>query len=124
CTRTHPAATVLSPPGPASGLLSAQLVRIGWRIGAFVHTFEWHVMHVSVGGMPAKLESSTDVWQYRQSIPSPFTWCSWLNGTGCGRTTPCRVRYGDFCTPYATHASAAITKIAPKIVARAIVLAA
>ena len=27
-------------------------------------------MHVSVGGRPANDETSTDVWQYRQSIPS------------------------------------------------------
>ena len=36
-------------------------------------------MHVSVGGMPANDETSTDVWQYRQSIPSSPAWCSWLN---------------------------------------------
>ena len=40
-------------------------------------------MHVSVGGIPANDDVSTDVWQYRQSIPRPRTWCSWLNGTGC-----------------------------------------
>ena len=27
-------------------------------------------MHVLVGGMPANADVSTDVWQYRQSMPS------------------------------------------------------
>ena len=30
-------------------------------------------MHVCVGGKPANDEVSTDVWQYRQSIPRPRT---------------------------------------------------
>jgi hypothetical protein len=32
--------------------------------------------------MPAFHDVSTAAWQKRQSIPSPATWCSWLNGTG------------------------------------------
>ena len=47
------------------------------------------------GGMPAKDDSSTELWQYRQSIPRPPTWCSWLNCTGCARTTSTPVWYGD-----------------------------
>ena len=30
-------------------------------------------------GIPANDESSTDVWQYRQSMPLPATCRSWLN---------------------------------------------
>ena len=30
---------------------------------------EWQFMQVFVGGMPAKEECSTEVWQYRQSMP-------------------------------------------------------
>ena len=48
----------------------------------FVQICEWHVMQVSVGGSPAYAEVSTLVWQYRQSTPSSFTWCLWLNGIG------------------------------------------
>jgi hypothetical protein len=36
-------------------------------------------MQVFVGGMPAKEDFSTDVWQYLQSRPIPPTWCAWLN---------------------------------------------
>ena len=52
-------------------------------------------MQVWVGGSPANDEVSTVVWQYRQSRPSPRTWCSWENGTGCGGITPTFVWYGD-----------------------------
>ena len=31
--------------------------------GASVQSWEWQVMHVSVGGMPAKADFSTEVWQ-------------------------------------------------------------
>jgi hypothetical protein len=48
-------------------------------------------MQVLVGGIPAKPDVSTDVWQYRQSMPKAATWCWWLNGTGWGRTTPAYV---------------------------------
>ena len=34
---------------------------------------EWQFMQVLVGGMPANDDVSTDVWQYRQSIPSSRT---------------------------------------------------
>ena len=36
-------------------------------MGLSDHIWLWQVMHVSVGGMPAKALVSTDVWQYRQS---------------------------------------------------------
>ena len=32
-------------------------------MGAFVQICEWQFMQVLVGGMPAKLEVSTEVWQ-------------------------------------------------------------
>ena len=48
-------------------------------------------MQVATGGMPAKAERSTVVWQYRQWMPRPEKWCSWLNGTGWSRITPCPV---------------------------------
>ncbi len=52
-------------------------------------------MQVLVAGMPAYDERSTVVWQYRQSIPSTPTWCSWLNGTGCSRIVPAAVPYEE-----------------------------
>ena len=39
------------------------LARTGSSIGLSVQICEWHVMHVSVGGMPANDDVSTDVWQ-------------------------------------------------------------
>ena len=48
-------------------------------------------MQTLVEGMPALAATSTVVWQKRQSIPRPATWCLWLKGTGCARTTPCWV---------------------------------
>ena len=47
---------------------------------------------IHAGGMPALAETSTAVWQYRQSIPIPPTWCWWLKGTGCSRAWPPRSR--------------------------------
>jgi hypothetical protein len=52
-------------------------------------------MQVVVGGMPANAEVSTEVWQYRQSIPTPPTWCAWLNGTGWERVIDCVVTYSE-----------------------------
>ena len=43
-------------------------------MGALVQICEWQFMHVFVGGIPAKEEFSTEVWQYRQSSPTPPTW--------------------------------------------------
>ncbi len=44
-------------------------------------------MQVFTGGMPATAASSTAVWQKRQSMPRPATWCLWLNGTSCSTAT-------------------------------------
>ena len=52
-------------------------------------------MHVLVGGMPANDEVSTDVWQYRQSMPSSPTWCAWLNWSGCSMNSLARVTYDE-----------------------------
>ena len=41
--------------------------------GLLAHICEWQFMQVLVGGMPANDEVSTDVWQYRQSMPSSPT---------------------------------------------------
>ena len=50
-----------------------KLSRTGSRKAALVQICEWQFMQVLVGGMPAKLDTSTEVWQYRQSMPSPVT---------------------------------------------------
>src|SRR5204863_9954975 len=71
-----------------SGVLSRKLARTGSRMGAVVQICEWQFMHVLVGGIFANADSSTDVWQYRQSMPSPPTWCAWLNWTGCSTYMP------------------------------------
>ena len=60
-------------------------------MGAPVQICEWQFMQVLVGGIPALADTSAVVWQYRQSIPIPPTWCWWLKGTGCPRTTPAPV---------------------------------
>ena len=39
------------------------LARTGSSIGLSVQICEWQVMHVSVGGIPANDDFSTDVWQ-------------------------------------------------------------
>ena len=77
---------------------SRRLARTGSSIGAFFQICEWQLMQVYVGGIPALYETSTEVWQYRQSIPRPREWCSWLNGTGCSRTTRTSVSFGDLFT--------------------------
>jgi hypothetical protein len=50
-----------------------KLSRTGSRYGLWSQICEWQFMHVFVGGIPAKAAFSTDVWQYRQSIPIPPT---------------------------------------------------
>ena len=79
-------------------------------------------MHVSVGGMPANADVSTDVWQYRQSSPSPRTWCSWLNGTGWWRDVDPR-RYVRRLKDQIPTNGSAITRRnrAPKMLTREIV---
>ena len=71
----------------ASGSWFFRLARTGSSIGLSDQICEWQVMQVCVGGMPANATVSTDVWQYRQSIPRPLTWCSCVNGTGWSRIT-------------------------------------
>src|SRR5690349_6351104 len=90
-------------------------------MSAFVQICRWQFMHVSVGGMPAKEDFSTEVWQYRQSIPSPATWWSWLNGTGCLSTTPWRVAYDERIRVEKIQAKNARKKTAPKMLTFAIV---
>jgi hypothetical protein len=58
---------------------------------------------------------STEVWQYRQSIPSPPTWCSWLKGIGCVSVMPLRVVYPERSTIMKTPRSKAATNTADKI---------
>jgi hypothetical protein len=43
--------------------LFLKLALTGSRMGAFVQICEWQFMHVFVGGIPAKFDFSTDVWQ-------------------------------------------------------------
>ena len=54
-------------------LSSTRLCRTGARIRAFVQIWEWQVMQMYVEGIPALDETSTAVWQNRQSIPKPAT---------------------------------------------------
>src|SRR6476620_10413098 len=75
-TRTH-----------AIDLPDRKLSRTGSRNGLVEKICEWQFMHVLVGGIPANDESSTDVWQYRQSMPLPATCRSWLNWIGCSLAT-------------------------------------
>ena len=42
---------------------SAKLCRTGASISACVQICEWQVMQVSVGGIPALADISTEVWQ-------------------------------------------------------------
>ena len=70
---------------------SLKLARTGSRKGESEKICEWQFMHVFVGGMPANADVSTDVWQYRQSIPLPATCRSWLNWIGCARASNARV---------------------------------
>src|SRR5689334_15906783 len=60
---------------------------MGSSIGASFQTTEWQPMQVLTGGMPATADSSAAVWQKRQSMPNPPTWCLWLNGTSCSTAT-------------------------------------
>src|SRR5688500_17547006 len=46
-----------------SGVLFWKLVRTGSRIGAVFQICEWQFMQVLVGGIFAKADSSTEVWQ-------------------------------------------------------------
>ena len=50
-----------------------KLARTGSSVGLVLQICEWQFMHVLVGGILAKLEVSTVVWQYRQSRPRPPT---------------------------------------------------
>jgi hypothetical protein len=72
-----------------------KLARTGSNIGAFAQIWLWQFMHVLVGGMPANELFSTDVWQYRQSIPMPPTWWAWLNWMGCSTNSFCLVAQDD-----------------------------
>src|SRR5579859_8034001 len=95
-----------------------KLSRTGSSIWALVQICEWQFMHVLVGGMPAKEEFSTEVWQYRQSMPKPPTWCSWLNGTGCWMGTLARVAYVEAFSSAHAQTRKATMKIPPKILKR------
>ena len=46
-----------------SGVPLAKLLRTGASMSAFVQIWAWQFMQVCVGGMPAKFEVSTEVWQ-------------------------------------------------------------
>src|SRR5581483_12028529 len=55
-------------------------------------------------------------------MPSPQTWCWWLNGTGCSCGTLTPVRYVDWKKPPATAPTTPSNKIIPPIETREIVL--
>src|SRR5262245_50650920 len=80
-------------------------------------------MHVLVGGIPANEDSSTEVWQYRQSMPLPPTWRSWLNWRGCSRGTCACVTHGDRLMAAVSQRRPPTKKSAPKMLTRAIVFA-
>src|SRR3954468_12448897 len=89
CTRVH-----------AIDLPLRKLSRTGSRNGLVEKIWEWQFMHVFVGGMPANDEVSTLEWQYRQSIPLPATWRSWLNWIGCSRAACACVTHDDRSIAY------------------------
>ena len=93
-------------------------------MGASAQSWAWQFMHVLVGGIPAKEDCSTEVWQYRQSIPASATWCLWLNGTGCCTATPTPDTYGERTNAPTAQPMPARMKTAPKMLtlARTLVL--
>src|SRR5215218_2363895 len=103
------------------GVPVAKLDRTGSSRSALVQICRWQFMHVSVGGIPANADFSTEVWQYRQSIPRPRTWCSWLKGTGCFFTTYWPVAYEERSRVEKSQAKNARKKIEPKMLTLAIV---
>jgi hypothetical protein len=82
-------------------------------MGAFVQSCEWQFMHVLVGGIPANDEFSTDVWQYRQSMPSPPTWCMWLNWMGCSTNSFCFVAQDDRMATKTSKVTSPINPMSP-----------
>src|SRR5262245_47369589 len=66
-------------------------------------------MQVFVGGIPANAEFSTDVWQYRQSRPTPPTWCAWLNWIGWSTNSICLVAQDDRIRVKTSHPPVAAT---------------
>src|SRR5512140_1201769 len=89
----HPTSLELS---HVIGFPVAKLWRTGSSSGLSVQICEWHIMQVSVEGMPATEPFSTEVWQNRQSMPSSMAWCWWLNGTGCSSACPTLVLGEDW----------------------------
>src|SRR5687767_5464951 len=85
------------------GRSSRKLARTGSRIGAVDQICEWQFMQVLVGGIPANEDFSTDVWQYRQSIPMPPTWWAWLNWIGCSTNSSCLVAQDDLMRVNTSH---------------------
>ena len=87
--------TVGSATASASLLAGYHVVKVD--VGEFDHNLRLVAGYVDLNtsGIPALAETSTEVWQYRQSIPRPRVWCSWLNGIGCSRTTRTSVSLGD-----------------------------
>src|SRR5207302_9307768 len=95
-----------------------KLSRTGSRNGLVEKICEWQFMQVFVGGMPANEDSSTEVWQYRQSMPLPATWRSWLNWIGCSRGTRASVTQDDRLISSKRPRRMAMKKTAPKILTR------
>src|SRR5512135_2766705 len=77
---------------------SRKLARTSSRNGESLKIWEWQFMHVLVGGIPANDDVSTDVWQYRQSMPLAPACRSWLNWMGWVRGSNARVVHGELCS--------------------------
>ena len=75
-------------------------------------------MQIAVDGMPALADFSTLVWQYRQSMPRPVTWCLWLNGTGWSGVRATTSQYCERAKAKAPPKRATATTSAPSATAR------
>ena len=60
---------------PLQRLPGPEVSLTGSNIGLSVQIWEWQLIQVSIGGISANAAVSTLAWQYRQSMPKPFTWC-------------------------------------------------
>ena len=80
-------------------------------------------MQVFVGGMPANAEVSTDVWQYRQSMPLPPTCRAWLNCTGWVLISFWVVTHPELSMAFIERSTRPTTSRPPKILSLARVLA-
>src|SRR5689334_7824268 len=77
--------------------------------------WERQLMHLLLGGTPAKEATSTNVWLQQQSMPRSRTSRSMLIGTGCIRATSTLVTYDERASTSSAHAKKARMISAPKM---------